>query len=70
MSRKGRRSHRNAKPPEGSSTNEDGLFEWTEWGGQRIWVVDYTPGGAPIGLIDDDEDDRVADCAPNDLEPF
>jgi aminoglycoside phosphotransferase (APT) family kinase protein len=24
--------------------------DWVEWGGDLIWAVDYTPGGAPIGL--------------------
>lgn len=23
---------------------------WVEWGGERYWAVDETPGGAPIGL--------------------
>lgn len=24
--------------------------EWVEHGGEPIWAVDFTPGGAPIGL--------------------
>ena len=24
--------------------------EWVEYGGELIWAVDFTPGGAPIGL--------------------
>jgi hypothetical protein len=33
---------------------DDGLFQWIDWGGQRIWVVGYTSGGAPFGLTEDE----------------
>lgn len=26
--------------------------EWVEWGDELIWAVDFTPGGAPIGLTE------------------
>ena len=26
--------------------------EWVEYGGALIWAVDFTPGGAPIGLTE------------------
>jgi len=26
--------------------------EWVEYGGELIWAVDFTPGGAPIGLTE------------------
>ena len=26
--------------------------EWVEWGGELIWAVDFTAGGAPIGLTE------------------
>lgn len=34
---------------------------WIEWGGELIWVVGYTSGGAPYGL-------RVCDFEPADLQ--
>ena len=34
---------------------------WIEWGGELIWVVGYTSGGAPYGL-------RVCDFDRADLE--
>ena len=32
---------------------EASLDDWVEWGGQRIWAVDFTAGGAPIGLTEE-----------------
>ncbi|UCF47833.1 MAG: hypothetical protein JSU89_11760 [Myxococcales bacterium] len=26
--------------------------EWVEYGGELIWAVDFTPGGAPVGLTE------------------
>ena len=34
---------------------------WVEWGGELIWAVGFTSGGAPYGL-------RVSDFDPADLE--
>ena len=34
---------------------------WVEWGGELIWAVGFTEGGAPFGL-------RVCDFDPADLE--
>lgn len=34
---------------------------WVEWGGELIWAVGFTEGGAPYGL-------RVSDFDPADLE--
>jgi hypothetical protein len=34
---------------------------WVEWGGELIWAVGYTSGGAPYGL-------RVCDFDPADLQ--
>jgi hypothetical protein len=34
---------------------------WVEWGGELIWAVGFTSGGAPFGL-------RVCDFDPADLE--
>lgn len=41
----------------------DGLVGdgWVEWGGELIWAVGFTEGGAPFGL-------RVSDSDPADLE--
>ncbi len=33
---------------------------WVEWGGELIWVVGFTSGGAPFGL-------RPCDFDPSDL---
>jgi hypothetical protein len=35
--------------------------DWIEWGGELIWVVGFTSGGAPYGL-------RVCDFDRADLE--
>jgi len=34
---------------------------WVEWGGELIWAVGFTSGGAPYGL-------RVYDFDPADLQ--
>ena len=34
---------------------------WVEWGGELIWAVGFTSGGAPFGL-------RVSDFDPADLQ--
>lgn len=34
---------------------------WVEWGGELIWAVGFTSGGAPFGL-------RPSDFSPTDLE--
>ncbi len=34
---------------------------WVEWGGELIWAVGFTSGGAPYGL-------RVSDFDPADLK--
>ena len=41
----------------------DGFVDdgWLEWGGELIWAVGFTEGGAPFGL-------RVSDFDPADLE--
>jgi hypothetical protein len=35
---------------------------WVEFGGQRIWAVDWTSGGCPIGLTEE----QMADCENDD----
>jgi len=35
--------------------------DWIEWGGELIWVVGFTEGGAPYGL-------RTTDFEAGDLE--
>jgi hypothetical protein len=34
---------------------------WVEWGGELIWAVGFTSGGAPFGL-------RACDFDPEDLQ--
>jgi len=34
---------------------------WVEWGGELIWAVGFTPGGAPFGL-------RACEFDPADLQ--
>jgi hypothetical protein len=34
---------------------------WVEWGGELIWAVGFTAGGAPFGL-------RVCEFDPADLQ--
>jgi hypothetical protein len=31
---------------------EDGLCEWVDYGDARMFVVGYTPGGAPYGWVE------------------
>ena len=59
---RGRRARRlggeTARPIEADGLVGDG---WVEWGGELIWAVGFTEGGAPFGL-------RVDDFDPADLE--
>lgn len=57
--RRARRSGGEAARP----TDTEGFVGdgWVEWGGELIWAVGFTEGGAPFGL-------RVCDFAPADLE--
>ena len=43
---------------------DDDLFQWMDVGGQRMWVVGYTPGGMPYGLTEDEYDAPFDDDAP------
>jgi hypothetical protein len=31
---------------------DDGLCEWVDYGDARMFVVGYTPGGAPYGWVE------------------
>lgn len=42
----GRRRHDDDEDDEPSTDGDD----WIEWGGELVFAVDFTPGGAPIGL--------------------
>ena len=46
---------------EGAEAQRSADDGWIEWGGELIWVVGYTSGGAPYGL-------RVCDFDRADLE--
>ena len=57
---------RRARPWDGAAerpSGADGLVGdgWVDWGGELIWAVGFTEGGAPYGL-------RVCDVDPADLE--
>jgi hypothetical protein len=52
------RKQRKATTQDAMYVSNDGLDCWMEWGGQRMFVVGYTPGGAPYGLTEE-EWDRV-----------
>jgi hypothetical protein len=62
-SRLGSRNRRRRHNGEVQRTEAQGLTEdgWIEWGGELIWAVGFTSGGAPYGL-------RVSDFDPADLE--
>ena len=51
----GRRDH-NDREPNARDEQEIDLSaeEWVEWGGQMIWAVGFTSGGAPYGLTQDE----------------
>ena len=58
-SRNGRRRHdQEVERTDARRLADDG---WVEWGGELIWAVGFTSGGAPYGL-------RVSDFDPADLQ--
>jgi hypothetical protein len=59
--RRGSRTDRRRLEEEVERTEAQRLADgWVEWGGELIWVVGFTSGGAPYGL-------RVSDFDPADL---
>ena len=46
---RGRRGHVADRAPDASPVEDD----WIVYGGQRIFVVGFTPGGAPFGYVED-----------------
>lgn len=63
----------NKRPRRHQQRNDDveprPLFETVEYGGEAWFVVDYTAGGAPIGLRVDGEDLELAQHSDRD-PPF
>jgi hypothetical protein len=61
--RRGSRTDRRRLDSEVERTEAQRLSDdgWVEWGGELIWVVGFTSGGAPYGL-------RVSDFDPADLQ--
>ena len=57
-SRNGRRLDEEVERTEAQRLADDG---WVEWGGELIWAVGFTSGGAPYGL-------RASDFDPADLQ--
>ncbi|WP_219419042.1 hypothetical protein [Pseudonocardia nigra] len=49
------------RPEQSEPAREDGLFQWVHVGHQRMFVVDYTSGGAPIGYVEGADCCAVAD---------
>lgn len=47
--------HRRRERPHGIESG-DGLCKWVDYGGARMFVVGYTPGGAPYGWIEGTEE--------------
>ena len=61
--RRGSRNGRRRLDQEVERTDARRLADdgWVEWGGELIWAVGFTSGGAPYGL-------RVSDFDPADLQ--
>ncbi|MGB0098014.1 MAG: hypothetical protein WBP81_36435 [Solirubrobacteraceae bacterium] len=61
--RRGSRNGRRRLDEEVERTEAQRLADdgWVEWGGELIWAVGFTSGGAPYGL-------RVSDFDPADLQ--
>ena len=61
--RRGSRNDRRRLDQEVERTEAQRLADdgWVEWGGELIWAVGFTSGGAPYGL-------RVSDFDPADLQ--
>ena len=74
MSRRPRRNRQRAhgdKSDRSTSEGGDERFDDQGWiwvDGRRMFVVDYTPGGAPFGVYEDEHDSEqvVRDTAPFD----
>lgn len=68
MSRGGRRRRRRQRPG-GNANEEPRLVDdpfpslFAEWGGELWFVIDYTEGGAPIGLRASEIDDASSTTA-------
>jgi hypothetical protein len=61
MSRRRRRNRQQARRDKAArNTSDDERFAAPDWvwvGDRRMFVVDYTSGGAPIGCYEDELDD-------------
>ena len=64
MSRRHKRrsSHRTRRPARETATDQSYPI-WVEVSGRRMFVVGYTPGGAPYGVFEDE-----MDANPDDLD--
>ena len=60
-SRNGRRRHGRGLEVERTDARRLADDGWVEWGGELIWAVGFTSGGAPYGL-------RVSDFDAADLQ--
>jgi hypothetical protein len=61
--RRGSRNPGRRRLDESAERTERNVWDtgWVEWGGELIWAVGFTSGGAPFGL-------RVSDFDPADLQ--
>jgi hypothetical protein len=56
--RRRRREQANREPALGDSIPGDPTPEWMDVGGRRMFVVGFTPGGAPYGCYEDEFDEE------------
>jgi len=71
---KRRSSHRTLRPAPGTAAGQSYPI-WVDACGRRMFVVGYTPGGAPYGILEDqmeaatDDLDTAEDDGPSRLSP-
>jgi hypothetical protein len=63
--RQRRSSYRTCRPAPGA-TDEDSCPGWVDIFGRRMFVVGYTPGGAPYGIFEDAMDASMDDLDTSD----
>jgi hypothetical protein len=65
--------HRSRTPrPAPGTADEDSCPGWVNASGRRMFVVGYTPGGAPYGIFEDEMDASMDDLEAGDCRqpPF
>lgn len=64
---RGARRRWSRESPEPAEVDRRGDYGWVEWGGELIWAVGHTSGGAPYGLRPSEFD--AADLEAMGLDP-